>query len=744
MVNKLRQADPTLMNRSRVRQGLARLRRRFMSLRRSDIAYLREKIQDLFKTVFTNLAQRRFHYRERLKTEVPTVETWNESLEDIQEDVSTLYEERVRVGELAKLTFNYNQVLVQELTERAARTASRVIDLRILSGQLQQHAIVGGDDFNDETRIDGGFAKENPAAEIVPGQGIVTLKRVESIQAIKDTDEVTINPITPGVNRQELATDTRPNINRFYEGHFYDYIGRARPEGNVWNLEEVLQTTSAEGDSNTIIAPYFDFTVFKDQRPIGPGVGKEEALAVGQVLRPQDIRVIDRGATKEELRISRARMVDGNPDTFWECEYVVSRMVDLSDVPINSRDSVLKTLERNNNDFITLEEADVLDLDIEIIIRFTLGPQPVNFLTLNPYDFDYPAWVEVTDVATAPAEDAVFETIPGFNQGLFHNTLTDEANEELEEGTFKATLAPTRYSYRGQGVWTFPKRDVAKIKFKLRQKTPIQSPYQRLALQIRRVLTKTVGSWSEIRESTRVVKLTYLQTVQALDDRQLLEELAGSTEGGSASGSSTNTQRRPVWQRILDPLSLFSSDKTTTVSSSHTDTGWSVMKEWLETKDTVARYAIGIRDIGAFSYRYAPSSELVSVLFTSPKEIIKAQLRVDQIIPEELAPDQQWIKYYISSDEGQTWLQINPLDHPTAFGDNGSITPYTYTFNLEKEGPQAEGTSTIRTPVPVRSLRFKAVFFADSTLRDGDRITPVLKSYRVFMFPKGGLTDAGF
>ena len=724
MVNKLRQADPTLMNRSRVRQGLARLRQRFMSLKRSDIAYLREKIQDLFKTVFTNLGQRRFKYKERLKTEVPTVEAWNDSLEDIQEDVTTLYEERVRVGELAKLTFNYNQVLVQELTERAARTASRVIDLRILSGQLQQHAIVGGDDFNDGTRIDSSFARE------------------KSVQAISETDDVEVNPVTPNVDRQEVdqSLTGKPNINRFYEGHFYDYIGRARPEGNVWNLEEILQTTSERGPTTTDFGPDFSFDSFQDQRPIG----ETEDLIPGQSLRPEDIKVVDRGATDEELRVSRARMVDSNPDTFRECEYVVNRMIDLSDVPVAWQESVLRVKERAGTDFITLEEADIIDLDIEIIIRFTLGPQVVNFLTLNPYDFEYPAWVEVLDVATAETEDSSFVTIPGFGQGLFHNTLTDEANEELEEGAFKATLAPTRYSYRGQGVWTFPKRDVAKVKFRLRQKAPIENPYQRLAIQIKRTLTKTVDAFTRVKEDTRVVKLTYLQTLQALDDRQFLEDVAGVTTGGTASGSSTTTKRRSVVVRILDPLSLFSSDKTTTVSTSHSDSGWTVIREWMETKNTVARYAIGIRDIGAFSYRYAPSSEIVSVPFTSPKEIIKAQVRVDQTIPEELAPDQQWIKYYISSDEGQTWLQINPLDHPTAFGDDGSITPYTYSFNLEKEGPQADGTSSIRTPEPVRSIRFKAVLFTDTSLRDGDRITPVLKSYRVFMFPKGGLTDAGF
>ena len=728
------------------------------------------------------LSKPRYTYKEILTNETPTVEEWNETLEDISEDLKTLYQERIRIGDLSRLTFNYNQTLVNELTERAARTASKVIDLRILSGQLQEHAIVGGDDFNDGSRIDPGFAREYPRAEIVPGQGIMTLQRVESTKTITEDDDVTVNPLTPGVTRSEKA-ELRPNVKRFYEGHFYDYIGRSRPEGGIWNLEEKLidPEQDSEGYSITRISSQFSTATNEDNsKAFDAGVEdgsittafyntdgtaastadssgftdlrneNDTDLRPGEPISVDDIRVVDLGATPEELSASRARMVDNSADSFWECEYVIPRDQPQSGTPTTGFGSVVlpnrdpHDLDENGNPLVSLSAVDKMDLDVEVIVRFAQGPQKVNFITLNPYEFEQAAWLEVYDVATAPSQDSPFETIPGFGQGLFQNTLTDEANEELDEGTFKTTLAPTRYSYRGQGVWTFPVREVEQIRFKIRQKAPIFSDYQVMNIQLRRTLTRTRNDLTLVRDDTRVVKLSYLQTIQAQDDRQFQQEVSGVTGGGSSSGTNVQHKSRPLWQKILDPLSIFSSDKTVTTSISHSDSGWQVIRTWFETKRNMARYSIGIRDIGAFGYRYAESSEVVSVPFSSPKEVMKVQLRVDQIIPDELPIDRQWIQYFVSVDEGNEWLAINPLDHPTAFADDGSIVPYTYSFNLDTAGPQADGVTSMLTENPVRSIRFRAVFRTDPSIQDGDRVTPVLKSYRVLMYPRGGLTDAGF
>ena len=395
-------------------------------------------------------------------------------------------------------------------------------------------------------------------------------------------------------------------------------------------------------------------------------------------------------------------------------------------------------------DFLRSRLVDIFDLEVEVVLRLRQGIQRhANFISLNPLNFGERAWLEVFDVATAETDQSPFLPIEGFDQGLFANTLTDEANEELSEGVHKAVLAPSRYSYRGQGIWTFPTRRVNSVRLKLRQRTPVPSPYQRMHVQLRRTITRSVGTWSVIRDQTKVVKLSYLQTIQAMDDLNFRNEIAGVTTGGSSSGSQTHTTSAKWYYYAF--FGLFGgAPKSSSISTSHNDTGWQVTRTWLATYWDFMRYPIGIRDIGVFGYVFSPTSEVVSVPFASPKEILKVQVKVDDFIPAALPAEGRWIRYYVSVDNGQEWLPINPLDHPTVYDDEGAILPYTYTFNAEVAGPQGETNRVVNTREPVRHVRFRAVLSTDESLEDGDRLTPVLKGYRVLMTPRGGLSDGGF
>lgn len=238
-----------------------------------------------------------------------------------------------------------------------------------------------------------------------------------------------------------------------------------------------------------------------------------------------------------------------------------------------------------------------------------------------------------------------------------------------------------------------------------------------------------------IKNLTREVRLSYLQSLQASQDIRDLQALAGVTPPSQASSTSSSGGSSGFLGIGAEGAS------TTTVSSD--DTGWIISRTWRETVYDKARYAIGIRDIAMFKYQYAPSSEIVSRPFVSPKEIMKVQLRVDEFIPSVLPDTRRWIQYYITIDDGDTWIQMNPLDQPTLFDANGNVVPQTLTFNLDDAGPQGENAQPVLTEQSVKRIRFRAVFNTDSTLVDGDKYTPILKSYRLLILPRGGLRDSG-
>jgi len=244
-----------------------------------------------------------------------------------------------------------------------------------------------------------------------------------------------------------------------------------------------------------------------------------------------------------------------------------------------------------------------------------------------------------------------------------------------------------------------------------------------------------MGARTYYQNLSREVKFSYLQTLQIQEDTSALPELAGTTEGISFAATRTYGGRSGF-------LGIGGKGASST-STSVDDSGWVISRQWSETYYDKIRYAIGIRDVGAFSYRYAPASEIVSLPFRSPKEILKIELRVDEFVPSVLSSTRRWIEYYVSITNGKTWLRVNPLDQPTLFESDGSIVPRTITLNLDDGGPQGDDVQTIRTEAPVFGVRFRAVMYTDSTVEDGDRFSPVLKGYRLLMLPRGGLKDSG-
>lgn len=242
--------------------------------------------------------------------------------------------------------------------------------------------------------------------------------------------------------------------------------------------------------------------------------------------------------------------------------------------------------------------------------------------------------------------------------------------------------------------------------------------------------TVNTESTTRIRVLSREVKLTYLQTLMVRGGSRSAGELAGEGGGVGSVSAATSTPGSPGFFGIgASPGSSYSMQSS--------DTGWVIQRTWNETEFDKARYAIGIRQIGAFYYKFEPQSELVSIEYGSPKPIAKVQLRVVEKIPLAFPVGGRYILYYVGYD-GKTWHQINPLDHPTMVDANGVVVPKTLTFNSDVGGVAKESDKFIETPEPVHKVRLRAVFLS-ADIDGAEDHSPTLKSYRMLIRPHGGL-----
>jgi len=232
---------------------------------------------------------------------------------------------------------------------------------------------------------------------------------------------------------------------------------------------------------------------------------------------------------------------------------------------------------------------------------------------------------------------------------------------------------------------------------------------------------------------TNVIKLSYLQTLaltQGLLQTSDLEK-EGFSKNISKSSSSSSTL-----ENVVDPLGVLGIGKKKKSSSTVLESnGVKVKEQWLQPYFDRIRYTIGIRELSIAQYVFAERSELVSVPFGSPKEVIKVHIIVDEYIPSSFDSAVNWIKYYIKSEGSEEWIEVCPLNLPSRFNDTGEIIPKIVNFNLPKPAIVATENKYNYTPAPVQGLRFKAVL----TRPTGDAynaISPLIKSYRMIMTPR--------
>jgi len=554
-MRRFRLPNNSIITEQALRDFYARVRELISERDNNDGLSIAEKTLGALDRFFNRLGKPQFEHTELLPDDPVIAEDLNEIFTSILNDVSVGYDEVSLLREAAISIHNYGSMHIAELKRRSDEVAGLVTDLRLLSDQHGEEVIVFSDTFVDDSKLDPAFPLEHLPAMTMPGQGSLTLNR-QGVNNLSEQDiEITVTPIGD-ISREPNLT----NIGRFYEGHFYSYLGEAEPEGGVFHLKEKLNQETLEGlDQAAFEVPELvkgkskrakkkrrklkkSFVVeggfeakFLEQLQEGLyedkfGDGKkgrkryrsfvakkrklyhrkdkaarrqalyfaknpEEAERAGVdspevPLTADNFLVMDLGGSEEELMDVRLNMLDGNPASYWQCElvretnviqdYVVAQIGDEESAEVSAAE--LRDLARGG-------AVDKEDFEVDIV--FTLeDPQSMNWITLLPMTFDDGAYMEVTDVSTSPDLESEFVSVESFSSNLYSNILTPEANEELSKDVATYLLAPSRNSYRGSGIWPFAQRTVQQVRVRIKQRTPVPNPYEKLVFEAERTQTK--------------------------------------------------------------------------------------------------------------------------------------------------------------------------------------------------------------------------------------------------------------
>lgn len=463
-----------------------------------DINSIAGKLQVAFRSYFDSISDISFSPKYLIKGNIVESKTYNDNLREINEDLERFYEELESLATIQANSFNYSQIVAEQILNRADSLASIVLDLNIINNFTRGDVIVAGDDFRNTDFIDLAAGTASPTAELLNGGGGIGLARDDSRELLNPGTEVEVFPLAPATNGGETNQEpTKGNIERFYEGNYYNFLGQARPEGGRFNFKYILKPETPPDEEEENLSEL-------------PETGEEAENFQGVEDNSQNVAdgyFVDFGATEDQKKVRRGLMFDKDPVTFWECEYnykapspLIGDIFDQIEVfeeevdegeelqfdssPEGAAVTIdLGAAERAAQQFDTAGR----DLIVDMIIKF---PQltNVNFVSINPVLFGENAFISVEDISTSSEEDGDFETVDGWERIRFPKTITPEANEFLTDTQIGASLAPSRFAYKGQGIYPFPVRQAKRVKIRIKSELPVAPPYERVVALLRRTI----------------------------------------------------------------------------------------------------------------------------------------------------------------------------------------------------------------------------------------------------------------
>lgn len=150
------------------------------------------------------------------------------------------------------------------------------------------------------------------------------------------------------------------------------------------------------------------------------------------------------------------------------------------------------------------------------------------------------------------------------------------------------------------------------------------------------------------------------------------------------------------------------------------------------------RYCIGVQDIEILSAEYETEGELVTKPIYFEKPLDKISLSTESVLPDFIKenPDikYDWLKFFISIDDGSTWNPITPLEYETMSMDD---PPKIYTIHqVQDSDAKLSDKGYLESVTPVYSIRLRIVLSRPEDAEISSMGASTVTPYHSYSTPK--------
>jgi len=404
---------------------------------------------------------------------------------------------------------------------------------------------------------------------------------------------------------------------------------------------------------------------------------------------------------EENPRLNKYDILDDNPNTWFEYE-----LVNVSNAAKKKAKGYGFSYKVSDNKEVSWAR-NPKNGRLSLTLKITLDKaQRINWIDVNPYVPEFKG-AKGAIIKSIKTSKRINETPKSIYSNEFINYRLNE-NTETYDRFLDEDLIPGNDDFTGRGVFTFSPRTAKHIYITFEQNSPYSCIIgHNYVLRITRIKIKEDGGWFHSDDTTYETRKYRIPTELNKYDKKLIE------------GNDDNWLEGAF-------KSIFGGSVEKTIVSDKTEN----RVEAFDGK----RWAIGIRDINVNAYGYSEESQIVSRNYIIPGRIKRVLISANEHLPKVFYSGQNsetsiknknnWIKYFVSFDDGKEWHEIGN-------GKDG-IANEIYLNSKIPDEMQNENVKYIKSDSD-NNFKFKAVFKRPVTIEDAEFFTPILKNFKADM-----------
>lgn len=604
-------------------------------------------------------------YEPVMHSEVPDSQKMNRFWETLQADVNILQQQVDLLRAAAVFTHNFTKTEIIRSQDANKRLLSKLKTLEMYTSGNDQSLVYFGDTFISEDFIDTSFTSPSDRAQVL-GYGYIGLGVQTATNVVDQQSRVHILPGSNGFagNNQELVDPLSAPVDPVSNDPIYTFVAETYDSSVINNI--------IDSQPNS----WFEFE---------------------KIWIDKDIR-------DNALNYNFHYLTVSDQDSYFN---------DPSSFAVDSNGRIEWANGINGSKTGTLHLKLLVDLG---------SAKPLNKIKFLPYGLadNQNNPIKVSKVLYS-ADGSIWDVAGPENVWIAHTI-------DRRLSTIQSEIVNI-----DEATWVLKDQSklIRYIRFEIEQPNPIRSQVGHL-FYLDKNFEKTVGNIGlvNLTFATDPEDLIYdddvyydspLYDVYILGDVDNQSSNYGETQTDSTNNAATglppipnvNTYRRLGPNPPADKPTKYLDPKNTNVND------LIQKREYFEG----LRWCIGIRDIELTSNIYQTNSFFITNQFHVGGIVDRVSLEAEVEVPAEFDQSINWIKFYVSPDNGISWHQISRIQDD--FLELPEIIAFNNPIPLELREP---GVAYIDTPNAVENLRLKVEF---SRPEDLPYLTPILHSYKL-------------